>query len=76
MIKDITLLLLKKGVITIDELNACQKECSGVPANYMFAKEEEDAPDDQYGDLAEKYDNYSDLAAKYADFDDSEEEQA
>lgn len=42
MIKDITLLLLKKGVITIDELNACQKECSGVPANYMFAKEEEE----------------------------------
>ena len=38
----------------------------------LFAKEEEDAPDDQYGDLAEKYDDYSDLAAKYADFDDTD----
>ncbi|HAE55604.1 MAG TPA: hypothetical protein DCG25_11590 [Acidimicrobiaceae bacterium] len=37
----------------------------------LFAKEEEDTPDDQYGDLAEKYDDYSDLAAKYADFDDT-----
>ena len=41
----------------------------------LFSKEEEDAPDDQYGDLADKYDDdYSDLADKYADFDDSEEE--
>ena len=39
----------------------------------LFSKEEEDAPDDQYGDLADKYDDYSDLAAKYADFDDTEE---
>ena len=38
----------------------------------LFAKEEEDTPDDQYGDLAEKYDDYSDLAAKYADFDDTQ----
>ena len=41
----------------------------------LFSKEEEDAPDDQYGDLADKnYDDYSDLADTYADFDDSEEE--
>ena len=41
----------------------------------LLSKEEEAAPDDQYGDLADKYDDdYSDLADKYADFDDSEEE--
>lgn len=39
MIKDVVLLLLKKGVITIEELNTCQKECSGMPTNYMHAKE-------------------------------------
>jgi len=38
MIKDIVLLLLKKGVISVEELNACQKECSGMPTNYMHAK--------------------------------------
>lgn len=31
--------------------------------------DEESAPDDQYGHLADKYDDYSDLEAKYADFD-------
>ena len=40
----------------------------------LFSKDEEETPDDQYGDLAEKYDDYSELAAKYADFDDSDEE--
>lgn len=40
----------------------------------LFSKDKEDDPDDQYGDLAEKYDDYSELAAKYADFDESDEE--
>lgn len=30
--------------------------------------DEDSAPDDQYGHLADKYDDYSDLEAKYADF--------
>ncbi len=37
--------------------------------------DEESAPDDQYGDLADKYDDYSDLEAKYADLISDEDEQ-
>jgi hypothetical protein len=39
MLKDLVLLLLKKEIITVDELNACQKECSKTRINYMNAKE-------------------------------------
>ncbi len=39
--------------------------------------DEESAPDDQYGHLADKYDDdYSDLADKYADFDADADEEA
>ena len=44
LIKDLVLLLLKKGLLTLEDINGCQRECEceddkGI--NYMLASEVE-----------------------------------
>ena len=63
----------KRRVNSSEKMSAFSVEDFDFDEPDLFAKEEEDAPDDQTV-TAEKYDDYSDLAAKYADFDDSEED--
>ncbi|WP_419931705.1 hypothetical protein [Candidatus Poriferisodalis sp.] len=54
---------------TIEDYDFDNSDRFGVDPGDRDLIDEESAPDDQYGHLADKYDDYSDLEAKYADFD-------
>ena len=61
---------------TIEDYDFDNSDRFGVEPGDRDLVDEESAPDDQYGHLADKYDDYSDLEAKYADFDSEADEEA